>query len=140
MRHDSAVLAPRLALVAVALLCCAWFALGARAAHDQDEVMNLISAHPTLNQAQAIRGRRLLDAAGALNPDAALDILRGELETRAGRHAVAVEILRSVVHREPSNIDAWLQLEIATLHSDPTLSEIAGARVLALAPPVPAAP
>jgi len=94
-------------LVAV-LVVCAWFALGIRQARDVDEATALLSQSAPLTAAQADHAASLLHTAGQLNPDAQVDVLRGQLAYDRGERGQAQQILGVVVRREPRNLVAWL--------------------------------
>jgi predicted Zn-dependent protease len=131
-----AMLAARVALVAVALVGCGWFALGARAARDEQQVTRLVASSARLTTAEAATAERRLDAAAAVDPDRNLDILRAEVVQRTGDIPAEVRILQRVVRSEPQDIYGWLLLYYAA-YREPALSRYALARVHALAPRVP---
>lgn len=97
----------RVAVLVLALVSCAWFALGARQAQLVAQASSLISAGHKLSPAQARHAANLLDEADALNPDLQTDVLRGELATDQGHLATARAILARVIHREPKNLVAF---------------------------------
>jgi uncharacterized protein HemX len=140
MGDDSQVIAARLLLLAVAIAACAWFVLGVRAEHDQSTVSALINHHRSLTAAQARAAEAQLADARTLNPDETLNILRAQVELRAGHDAKAAAIAKGIVRREPQNAGAWLALELMTLYSDPATYRQAQAHVRELLPPVPSAP
>jgi len=123
----------RIALVAVAVLACAWFALGIRQVHDQQRAESLVNGHGKLTAAETARARRLLDGAAELNPGSEPDFLRAQLAFRAGDRAAARRVLQRVVRREPENINAWLLLEIVTYGLDQRTNVLAAERVRELA-------
>ena len=98
----------RVVLVAVALVACAWFALGIRQANQVDDAAAIVARPAT--PAQARHAERLLRDAGTLNPDAHVEVLRGELALQEGDRDRAHRILSSVVAREPANLEAWVAL------------------------------
>jgi cytochrome c-type biogenesis protein CcmH/NrfG len=133
------ILAARLAVLAVALAACAWFALGAVQVHDQSRAAALIPDRNTLTETQANRIFHLLDRAGTLNPDRNIDILRAETYLHTGDAAAAEREMLRVVRAEPMNIEAWFLLEIASAPVDRATERLAIAKQRELAPPVPAA-
>ena len=54
---DAGVIAIRAVLLTVALAACAWFALGVRAAHDQDAATSLLDQHNSLTPATGAHGQ-----------------------------------------------------------------------------------
>jgi predicted Zn-dependent protease len=99
-------LATRLVAIVVAVLACAWFALGAVQAHDVTRV-NAILNSPTLTARQIHDARSLLRTAGTLNPDTQVDILRAELLQGENNNAAARALYRAVLRKEPKNVLAW---------------------------------
>jgi predicted Zn-dependent protease len=95
----------RIALVAVALVACAWFALGIRQAHDVNAAGAILDS-PRLTGAQA----RHAAHAAFLNPDRQVDVLRAQLRRDQGDLRGARAILRPVISSEPDNLQAWLEL------------------------------
>ena len=130
----------RIALTLPAIALCAWFALGARQAHDQARAVTLLSGAGSVSASSAAQARRALDHAGTLNPDRAVDLLRARLAERTGDPRAAQDILQRVVAEEPQYIDAWLLLELNTFRRDAALNRLAGQRIRELAPPAPPAP
>lgn len=100
----------RIALVSCALVACAWFALGARQAVDTSRASAIVGGSGSLTAGQATRARSLLSAAGTLNPDSTVDLLRGEVAYLRGRRSDATGIFRDLVRREPMNIEGWVWL------------------------------
>jgi len=82
----------------VALIVCAWFALGARQAIDTQRASAIASAGITATAAQV------------LNPDKLPDVLLGRVELEHRDYARARRVLESVVRSEPQDIQAWLWL------------------------------
>ena len=103
-------LVPRAVLLLVACVICAWFALGARQAHDVAQARAILSSAGTLPGARAGRVASLLGAAAFMNPDSEVDVLRAELAVARGQSAEAQRLLLGVVHREPLNAAAWFSL------------------------------
>jgi Tfp pilus assembly protein PilF len=133
-RHDGVVL--RAAILALAVVVCAWFALGVRQATDTRDATPLIDGQSRLDAARARHAASLLHAAGQLNPDAQVDILRGELALQQGNVARAQRILDDVTRREPDNLNAWIWLAHASPH-DPATFRRALAHARRLVPAVP---
>lgn len=99
----------RVAILLLALLGCAWFALGARQAHLVDQATAIVGSGHRLSPRQARHAADLLHAASTLNPDLQVDVLRGELAIDQGHLAQARAILHSVILREPKNLAAFEQ-------------------------------
>ena len=118
-----------------ALVVCAWFALGIRQSHDLNAATGIVSARAPLTAGQARRATGLLDAAGRLNPDTAVDLARSQLALRQGNAARARAIALGVTRSEPQNIEAWLSYGSASAH-DPRAFARALRHLDALAPPV----
>ena len=113
MSHYSRVLA-RAAILVLALISCAWFALGARQAHEAAVAGSIVEGKQPLSAQRASRAAGALGAATALNPDLQVDVLRGQLAIEQGNLAQARRILTSVTRREPQNLAAWVQLARAS--------------------------
>jgi predicted Zn-dependent protease len=125
----------RALLVGLAVVVCAWFALGCVQARDTRRATSLLTSTTALSVKQAERARSLLESAGTMNPDLTVEILRGVLEMDRHRYAAAERTLLSVTEREPMNVDAWAQLVFAAAsNGDRRLAVLAGARALALHP------
>ena len=126
------------AMVAAALIVCAWYAVGARQAQDTARASALVAHAARLHPAQARRAWALLDAAAFLNPDRQVDILRAELDAGRGRPAAARRILDRVLAAEPQNVLAWVALARSSAGSPATFLR-ALRNFFALVPPFPAA-
>ena len=133
------MLAPRVALAAVAVVACAWFALGIRQSRDLERADALVHQSGTPTKGQTSEILRLLHRASLLNPDRNVDLLRAQAEVRAGDAATAERQTKRVVRDEPMNVDAWIVLGFATQQRDPAVARLATAREQELAPPVPPA-
>ncbi len=120
----------RVLLAALALLACAWFALGI---HQTDDLAaaDHIAAAPHPSPARIRHAEALLSSARVLNPDQTVAVTRAQLALDAGADARARAILGSVVRSEPDNLDAWIELVRASTH-DPREREIAFAHALTL--------
>jgi len=129
----------RAAVIALALVICAWFALGIRQANDTQDAAALVTGAPRLGAAQARHAASLLTAARALNPDAQVDVLRGELALQQGDARRARRILSAVVRREPQSLNGWIWLARSS-SDDPATFRRALARARQLVPAVPLPP
>lgn len=126
----------RVGVVLVALVACAWFALGALQTRDVDRASAIVTAPGTLGGAAGAHAASLLHDAGVLNPDTQVKLLRAELVDREGHPAAARAIVLGVVAGEPQNIEAWVQLARVS-QGDPQTFRLALTRARALAPIVP---
>lgn len=124
----------RASILLVAVVACAWFALGARQAHEVARATIIIVERPTAAQAQTATS--LLESAGTLNPDLEVDVLRGRLALDRGELPTARRILEGVVRREPKNLEAWIWLARAS-GGAPSTFVLAVKRVASLLPKVP---
>lgn len=131
------MLASRLALAAVAIVVCLWFALGVRQAHDTAAAQAALSHPASLTAAEVARVNGLLRGARTLNPDRTVAQLQAQLDGLAGDPRRAAAVVEGVVAAEPQNIGAWLLLELETDGRNAALNREAGLRVRELAPPVP---
>jgi predicted Zn-dependent protease len=119
----------RVAVVAVALVAVAWFALGIHQSADLSAASAIASRpHPTA--AAARHADALLDSAATLNPDRTVDITRAQLALARGDDARARAILLGVTRAEPQDLDAWIGL--VRSGGPRKLRELAFARALAL--------
>jgi hypothetical protein len=100
----------RALLVLGALAVAAWFAIGARQAHDTDHAAIITAIFPRFNQVQARRVDSILDSAAFLNPDREIDLLRSQVALASGDRARAQRLASEVTHQEPLNVQAWVQL------------------------------
>jgi tetratricopeptide repeat protein len=110
----------RAAVLALALAAAAWFAIGARQAHDTSRASAIIAGGGPVSRAQAKHASALLSSAGFLNPDSEVDVLRARLERAQGDLAGARAILDQVVAKEPDNAEAWFQLASSSAGSAST--------------------
>jgi predicted Zn-dependent protease len=129
----------RAAVLAVALAAAAWFAIGVRQARDTSRASALVSGGAPLSASQARHAASLLDAAGLLNPDRQVDVVRAELDRDQGNMRGARTILKRVVTAEPDNLLAWIALAKASVGN---LKDFYAAayRIRQLVPPVPPPP
>jgi hypothetical protein len=133
------MLALRMAVLALAVAACAWFALGVVQTHDETRATDLIDQSGTPSPALTARILNLLDTAGTLNPDRDIALARAQALTRAGHTSAALATAERVVRAEPQNVDAWVVLGFAARRINPNLARLAHERELQLAPPVPRA-
>jgi hypothetical protein len=127
----------RAAVAAFALVACAWFALGARQAHELSAATAIVTGGPTLTAAQARHADSLLSSAATLNPDRQVDVLRAQVALEQGDPGRARSILTPVVRQEPDNLSAWVQYARASAR-DPVaffVAEIAIRRLVRGFPP-----
>ena len=103
------MLAARPLAVLLALIACAWFALGFRQARDTDRASTIVSA-AALTPNQTAQAASLLRAAATLNPDREVDMLRGRLALRVNDRVRAVQTFEQVSREEPMNIEPWVWL------------------------------
>ena len=114
----SAIIAPviavRLALLGVAVAAVAWFALGVRSVHDQNQVTKLVNTHPSLTAAEERYAVTKLAEARTLNPDQGLNALHAQIELNAGHPALAEQIAKALVRSAPRDVDSWVTLAVLT--------------------------
>jgi predicted Zn-dependent protease len=125
----------RIALLLVAAVAAAWFAFGVRQARDTSRATEIVSASVRPSPAQARHASDLLDAAGFLNPDRLLDVLRARLDLVRGDEPAARAILKRVVLSEPDYLDAWIWLARSSI-GDLKDFYAAAYRIRQLVPPV----
>jgi hypothetical protein len=130
------MLALRLSVLALAVVACAWFAVGIVQTRDQTQAETLLHRFATPTPATTANIMSLLGSAGILNPDRNIALDRSQAQTRAGRPQAGVATAESVVSAEPQNVTAWLVLGFAAGRVDPGLAGRARAKVMQLAPPV----
>jgi predicted Zn-dependent protease len=125
-------------MVILAVVVSAWFALGIRQTRDTARATAIIASAASANgpsAAQASHVRSLLRAAGTLNPDKQLDVLRGQVALLQGNNRVAARILEGVVAQEPLNVEAWVYLARAAFNVNRHEFGIAAQRIAQLDPP-----
>jgi predicted Zn-dependent protease len=130
----------RVGLLALAVLAVAWYIVGEVQLHAQTQAATLIPDRTKMPPSQLTRVLHLLDRAATLNPDRAIDVLRGEAYVHSDQSHAAEGLMKRVVREEPLNINAWILLWIAASPTDPATAHSALAKQHELAPPVPAAP
>lgn len=128
------------ALVLVAVIVCAWFALGAVQTRDQNHATDLIDSVSTPTPALTADILSMLDTAQTLNPDRTVDLLRAQALIRGGHPSAGLRVAQRVVAAEPLNIDAWTVLGFAARLAHPAQFRLAERRLRELAPPVSPAP
>jgi hypothetical protein len=129
----------RAAGVVLAVLACAWFALGIRQAHELDGASKIVlglTGQQQLTAARANHADALLSSAKTLNPDQTVEVLEARVDLLRNDRAGAKRILLGVVRREPMNLDAWYGL--ATSARDGATVNLALSRIAQLEPKVPA--
>lgn len=119
----------------LSVVTVAWFALGIRQAHDTTAAAAVVTGTSRLAPSEADHARGLLRAAGQLNPDTQVDVLRGELDLGQGDRVAARRILERVVAREPDNALAWEWLARASV-GDLREFYVAAYQIRQLVPPV----
>ena len=122
---------------AVAVVVCAWFALGARQAIDTSRAAAIANRGNHATAAQEREVSSLVRAARFLNPDQEPDILLGQTEVEHGDFARASRLLSRVTRGEPQNIEGWVWLAHASA-GDPSLLYRAVLHVRQLEPHSPA--
>jgi predicted Zn-dependent protease len=127
------------ALVTVALVTAAWFALGVRQARDTQAASTIVADGSAISASQARHAAQLLRAAELLNPNTNVDVLRAELDLYRGKRLAARSILERVVADEPDNAVAWEWLARASV-GDLHEFFLAAFRLRQLVPPVRPAP
>ena len=128
--------AGRVTFVMLAVVACAWFALGVRAFREVASVNRLLGGGARLTAVQAHAARAELDRASLLNPDQEINFLRAQVAERSGDRDRALMIAEILTRREPQNVNAWLLVSILTKPGSAAYQQ-AEARLRALAPPVP---
>ena len=110
IRDNARMRAVRIVALAASLIAVAWFALGARQAHELAAATNLLTDGKPISAPDASRASSLLNAAGPLNPDQTVELLRAKLDEARDRPGRAQAILLTVVRKEPENLEAWFAL------------------------------
>ncbi len=129
-------MAARTGLAVLAVVVCAWFALGVRSYREMASVNVLLSGPARITPAQARDARAKLDQAAWLNPDQEVNFLRAQIAQRAGHRPQALSIARGLAHREPQNVNAWLLISILTRPGSAPYRQ-AEAQLRRLVPPAP---
>ena len=96
--------------VAVAVVACAWFALGIRQSTSLSQAEAIIGAKQHVTASQARAATSLLNHAGTLNPDRQVDIDRVHVLLERNHVAQARRLAAALTHAEPQNIEVWLWL------------------------------
>jgi len=104
----------RAALLALAVVACTWFAIGIRQVNDTQDATAIVTGAATPSPAAAVHARSLLQAAGWLNPDQLVPLLRGRLALIEGDNAGALRTFESVARSEPQNLEAWVAITRAS--------------------------
>lgn len=124
--------AARVSMLALAVVACAWFAVGIRQAHDITRATSIVTGPKLPTPAQARHAQSLLNSAAWLYPGTEVDVLSGRLAIEQGRRVQAQRILRSVTDTEPLNLDGWYWL--AGARPNHKLAESALGHVILLDP------
>jgi hypothetical protein len=135
---DARVRLVRILGLALALVACAWFALGIRQARDTNRAAAILNSTAPLSRSQVQQASSLLDGAEVLNPDTQVDVLRARIHRHQQDYAGARAILERVVAKEPGNVSAWLWLAESSKGAPRTFLH-ALHRIDQLEPPVRAA-
>jgi hypothetical protein len=123
----------RIVCAVAALAVCAWFALGAREAHEINRATNIVgglNGQQKLTAAEAAQARSLLSSAALLNPDQQINVLRARVALLRAQRPLAVRILRGVVSSEPDNLAAWYGIATSASSSATVNAAIAQIRRL----------
>lgn len=121
---------------AIAIVVCAWFALGARQAIDTQRATAIAVRGKTAGVARLGEVRSLVHGARLLNPDRLPDVLLARVEIEHGDLAQARRMLKATTRSEPQNIEAWALLAAAS-GTEPSLLGQALRHVHELEPRVP---
>jgi hypothetical protein len=120
-------------MLVLAIVVCAWFALGIRQAREINEATNVITQSGTIPAPNLHSAASLLSSAGTLNPDLEVDVLRARLAVEQRDPKRAEQILKATVRKEPMNLEAWVWLAGVSL-IDPPEAHIALAQIRRLDP------
>jgi predicted Zn-dependent protease len=101
---------------------CAWFVLAIRQAHDTSKASSIVSGTGSLTAAQAAHAGSLLDAAGTLNPDREVELLRGQVLLGRQQRPRALRLLEGVTRDEPLNLRAWVLLAESAFGNGPVIA------------------
>jgi hypothetical protein len=93
--------AARIAVALLAVAALAWLGLMERGVRLQDQAIATASSGDIAGAQAQLRHSRLL------NPDAEPDRTRALLYVGVHRRRAALDVLESIVRREPDNIAAW---------------------------------
>jgi hypothetical protein len=121
-----------------ALVVAAWFALGVSQSTGANAARDRLEDFRRPSDAAATRTAELLDRAGRLNPDRAVDLLRARLALQRGDAGAATRVALGVARAEPANLEAWGIVALVNERRDPALGARARAQLRRLSPPVPA--
>jgi hypothetical protein len=121
----------------LALVACAWFALGVRQAVDTSCATAIASQGTHASAGQVHQVSSLAHGAQFLNPDKQPAVLVGQIEVEHGDFAAARRVLTPVTRSEAQNVTAWLWLTRASA-DDPVLFYAAAFHVHELEPRLPA--
>jgi hypothetical protein len=109
-------------ILAVAVVACAWFAIGARQSHEVSAATELLNNASTERVAVVQRrAQSMLDAAAFLYPGTDVTLLRAQLAENERDYLHAKRLLGQAAAAEPDNIAVWLAyLKLGLL--DPSVS------------------
>ena len=110
IEDDSGVRILRGIGVVLALVVCAWFALGVRQAHDTSRANSIVSSDDGVSAAQAAHAASLLELGRHAQSGLAGRHAPGRAALAQNDRARAVRIVEDVTRREPMNVEAWLPL------------------------------
>jgi hypothetical protein len=127
------MMAVRGACAVIALIVCAWFAIGTRQAQNTFRAEAFVTTHHVASPSQGRAVQAWLSAASLLNPDTTVTLLQGRAAQELGHAQRAEQIITPITRKEPQNLDAWLSLAYVSGH-DPGLFARALSRVKRLDP------
>jgi hypothetical protein len=112
----SAAIALRIAIAMVSLLVLAWVGVMERNTRLQARGIAAVAAGTPADLAHADSDFR---AARFLNPDTTPDLARSLLYEKEGRIRRSIDLVESILRREPENLTAWGQLFTVSRAHDP---------------------
>jgi hypothetical protein len=106
----------RIALVAVALVACAWLVAGLRASDAESDAAPIVDgASKRTPPAEVARGLDRLRDARSFNADKDPEVNEVILLSVTGSEAESLRLAERVVTEEPDNVDTWFALWAASL-------------------------
>jgi hypothetical protein len=105
----------RIGAALLALVVCAWFAVGIRDSHKIATATAIVTAQGQPSASELAAADRALNGADLVNPDQQVDILRARVDLKRGANAAARRLLTAVTRREPQNLEAWIWFTGAVL-------------------------
>jgi hypothetical protein len=108
----------RYAVVALAVVVCAWFVIGIRQVHAISAATKLLNNVATeRSPAVQAHARSLLDEAAFLQPGVDVTLRRVQLAQNARDWARAGRLMDQATAAEPDNLDVWFAyLQLRVLH------------------------